>query len=177
MIKGISILTPEKLNIAMIAGSTFMKLAKKKKHFALMIYTIDQALHAYEVRDRARRAAIYVVVPELRIDLLTAIAAAAIEDDKIWGLVPTEYHKFLPLFKKVIADVLPPHRPYYHKIMLKEGFSPTFGPLYSLSRPKLQALQEWLDENLSKGFIHTSSSPVGVPILLVKKSDGLLGYV
>ena len=118
MIKGISIPTPEKPNIAMTAGSTFMKLAKKKKHFTLMIYAIDQALHAYEVRDRARCAAIYVVVPELRTDLSAAVvataadtttAAMAIEDDNIWGLVPAEYHEFLLLFKKVIADVLPPH--------------------------------------------------------------------
>ena len=129
MIKGISIPTPEKPNIAMIAGLTFTKLARKKEHFALTIYTIDQALHAHEVRDRARRAAIYAVVSELRTDLPTAVAAAAanaataataIEDDKIRGLVPTEYHEFLPLFKKAIADVLPPHRPYDHKITLKE---------------------------------------------------------
>ena len=166
--QGISIPTPEKPNITMIAGSTFTKLAKKKEYLALMIYAIDQALHTYEVRDRARRMAIYVVVPELRMDLL---AAATIEDDKIWGLVPAKYHKFLPLFKKAIADVLPLHRPYNDKITLKKGFSPPFGPLYSLSRPELQALQEWLDENLSKGFIRTLSSPAGVPILFVKKSD------
>ena len=131
-------------------------------------------MHAYEVRDRAYRAAIYVVVPELRTDLPAAVAAVAIEDDKIQGLVPAKYHEFLPLFKKVIADVLPPHRPYDHKITLKEGFSPPFGPLYSLSRPELQALWEWLDENLSKGFIRASSLPVGAPILFVKKSDGSL---
>ena len=183
MIKSISIPTPEKPNIAMIAGSTFTKLAKKKEHFALTIYAIDQALHAYEVRDRARRAAIYAVVTELRTDLPAAVAtaaadaataAAAIEDDKIRGLVPAEYHEFLPLFKKAIADVLPPHRPYDHKITLKEGFSPPFGPLYSLSRPEVQALREWLDENLSKGFIRASSSPAGAPILFIKKSDGSL---
>ena len=164
IIKGISIPTSEKPNIAMIAGSTFTKLAKKKKHFALMIYAIDQALHVYEVRDRARRMAIYAVVPKLKMDLPAAIAAAAadaattaeaIEDDKIWGLVPAEYHEFLPLFKKAIADVLAPHRPYDYKITLKKAFSPPFSLLYSLSRPELQALQEWLDENLSKGFIHT----------------------
>ena len=146
MIKGISIPTPEKPNIAMIAGSTFTKLAKKKEHFALTIYTIDQALHAHEVRDRAHRTAIYAVVPELRTDLPAAIAAVAanaataaatIEDDKIGGLVPAEYHEFLLLFKKAIANVLPPHRPSDHKIMLKEGFSPPFGLLYSLSRPEL----------------------------------------
>ena len=118
MIKGISIPTPEKPNIKMIASSTFMKLAKKKENFALTIYAIDQALHAHEVRDRARCAAIYVVVPKLRMELPTTVATAvadaataaeAIEDDKIWGLVPAEYHEFLPLFKKAIADVLPPH--------------------------------------------------------------------
>ena len=58
--------------------------------------------------------------------------------------------------------------------MLKEGFSPPFSPLYSLSRPELQALREWLDENLSKGFIRALSSPAGARILLVKKSDGSL---
>jgi hypothetical protein len=31
-----------------------------------------------------------------------------------------------------------------------------------------------LDENLSKGFIHASSSPAGVPILFIKKGDGSL---
>ena len=41
MIRGISIPTPEKPNIAMVAGSIFMKLVKKKEHFAVMIYAID----------------------------------------------------------------------------------------------------------------------------------------
>ena len=98
----------------------------------------------------------------------------AIENDKIWGLVPAKYHEFLPLFKKAIADVLRPHRPYDYKITPKEGFSTLFGPLYSFSRPKLQALREWLDENLSKHFIRASSLPAGAPILFVKKSNGSL---
>ena len=115
--------------------------------------------------------AIYAVVPELRMDLPAAVATAAIKDDKIWGLVPAKYHEFLPLFKKAIANVLPPHQPYNHKITLKEGLSPSVSLLYSLSRPELQALPEWLDENLSKGFIHASSSLAGTPILFIKKSD------
>ena len=180
MIKGISIPTPEKPNIAMIAGSTFTKLTKKKEHFALMIYAIDQSLHAHEVRHRARRMAIYVVVPELRTDLPAAVTTvasnaatttAAFKGDKFRGLVPAEYHEFLLLFKKAIADLLPLHRPYDYKITLKEGFSPPCSPLYSLSRPELQALREWLEENLSKGFIHTSSSPAGAPILFVQESN------
>ena len=51
---------------------------------------------------------------------------------------------------------------------------PPFGPFYSLSRPELEALWEWQQENLSEGVIHASQSPAGSPILLVKKSDGSL---
>ena len=136
MVTGISIPIPEKLNIAIVAGSTFLWLVKEKEHVALTIYAIDQVLRTYEDGDKARRAAIYVVISELRTDILAAIAATAAalsaplpsEDDKIKGLVPAEYHEFLPLFKKDIADTLPPHRPYDHKISLKEGFMPPYGP-------------------------------------------------
>jgi hypothetical protein len=38
----------------------------------------------------------------------------------------------------------------------------------------VEALWKWLNENLSKGFIHASSSLAGVPTLFVKKSDGSL---
>src|SRR5690606_7659833 len=64
--------------------------------------------------------------------------------------------------------------PYDHAIPLKEGFTPPFGPLYSLSHNELKTLREWLDDNLSKGFIRASSSPAGAPILFVKKKDGSL---
>ena len=84
MIRGISIPTPEKPIITIIAGLTFTKLAKKKEHFTLTIYTIEQASYTYKVRDRARHAAIYMLVPKLKTDLPTAVAAAAITDDKIW---------------------------------------------------------------------------------------------
>jgi hypothetical protein len=43
-----------------------------------------------------------------------------------------------------------------------------------LSAIELKALDEYLKENLAKGFIRQSSSPAGAPILFVKKSDGSL---
>ena len=69
------------------------------------------------------------------------------------GTVPPEYHKYLPLFRRVNADQLPLDRPYDHQIELQEGFTPPFGLLYSPSRPELEALQDELQENLSKAFI------------------------
>jgi hypothetical protein len=90
---------------------------------------------------------------------------------EITNIVPLEYHRFLPLFSEAEANKLPPHHPYNHHIPLKEDFTPPFGPIYPLSQMELEALRKWLNENLSKGFIYASSSPAGVPILFVKKSD------
>lgn len=151
--KGISIPIPENPSICMIAGSTFSRTVHRSKGalmaFSTTVYDIDKAL-------------------------MDPQEESILEDDKIKELVPQDYHDYLPLFKKAVADVLPPHRPYDHKIPLKEGFTPPFGPLYSLSKTELQALREWIDENLSKGFIRASSSPAGAPILFVKKKDGSL---
>jgi hypothetical protein len=88
--------------------------------------------------------------------------------------IPAEYHEFLPLFSEAVAKALPPHRPYDYKIPLREGFTPPFGSLYSMSKTELQTLKEWLEENLSKGFIPASSSPAASPILFTKKGDGSL---
>lgn len=86
-------------------------------------------------------------------------------------IVPKEYHQYLDLFDKKSADTLPEHRSFDHHIPLKEGKNPPFGPIYNLSKKELEALHEYLDENLKKGFIQPSESPAGVPILFVKKKD------
>src|SRR5258706_4117849 len=88
--------------------------------------------------------------------------------------IPREYQDFQDLFSEAAANKLPPHRTIDHSIPLKEGTVPSFGPLYSLSRQELEALHQWLDENLAKGFIRTSASSAGAPILFVKKKDGSL---
>jgi hypothetical protein len=58
-----------------------------------------------------------------------------------------------------------------------DRFKPPFGPRNSLSHPEWEELKCRLDENLSKGFIHTSSSPTAALILFVKKGDGSLSLV
>jgi len=56
--------------------------------------------------------------------------------------VSKEYHKLLLLFSEAVAKALPMHLPYAHKIPLREGFTPPFGLVYSLSKTELQALKE-----------------------------------
>jgi len=73
-----------------------------------------------------------------------------------------------------MAKTRPPYRPYNCKIPLQEGFTPPFGQLYSLSKTEVQVLKEWLEENLSKGFIRALSSLATSLILFAKKGDGSL---
>jgi hypothetical protein len=82
-----------------------------------------------------------------------------------------EYHEFLPLFSEAMAKALPPYWPYDHMIPLREGCTPPFGPLYSLSKTELQALKGWLEENLSKRFICTSSSSATSPLCRLPRPE------
>lgn len=93
-------------------------------------------------------------------------------EPEILNQLPKELQDFADVFSPKKADRLPPHRPYDHEIRLLPGKDLPFGPLYSMSRDELQALRDWLEENLKKGFIRPSSSPVASPVLFVKKPGG-----
>jgi len=72
--------------------------------------------------------------------------------------VPEEYHEYADVFSKERADTLPDHRPYDLKIDLEDGAEPPLGQMYSLSQTEVQALCEFLDENLCIGFIRPSKA-------------------
>ena len=90
--------------------------------------------------------------------------------------LPTEYHDFLDVFSRADSDILPPHRPYDHKIPLMDEKTPPWGPLYSMSQDELKVLKKYLEENLSKGFIRASSSPAASPVLFARKPGGGLRF-
>ncbi|KAG5714987.1 hypothetical protein E4T56_gene5393 [Termitomyces sp. T112] len=96
------------------------------------------------------------------------------EEQILSEVVPPEYHEFADVFSEGSAKELPPHHSYDHKINLKEGTSPPFGKIYNMSKIKLQALKEYLDDMLGKGFIRLSISMAGAPVLFAKKKDGSL---
>jgi transposase InsO family protein len=92
-------------------------------------------------------------------------------------ILPPEIADFADVFSPKEANKLPPHRPGDHHVQLKEDSENIpFGPLYGMSREELKVLKEWLEENLQKGFIRPSSSPVASPVLFVKKPDGGLRF-
>ena len=48
--------------------------------------------------------------------------------------------------------------------------------MYLMSEAELRALKQYLEENLSKGFIRASKSSGASPVLFAKKSDGSLRF-
>jgi hypothetical protein len=88
--------------------------------------------------------------------------------------VPEVYHEFADVFSRQKANTLLPHRDCDLKINIDEGAKISAGPIYPLSKFELKTLQEFINENLKTGFIHSSNSLFGAPVLFIKKKDGSL---
>ena len=86
----------------------------------------------------------------------------------------SEYYEFASLFSWEKSDKLPSHCPYDHIIPLISDKELPKGPLYNMSCDKLQVLQKYLKDHLSKGFICVSSSSAAFSVIFVKKPEGEL---
>src|SRR5882724_10465443 len=69
---------------------------------------------------------------------------------------------------------MPPHHEFDHKIPPENDQTPPHSHIYPLSGTELGLLHEFLDDMLSKGFIHSLQSPGGAPVLFAKKKDSTL---
>ena len=135
------------MDICLIGSAPFMTLARRPEH---EIFAVSIA------------------------DIDKALTPKAHTDPKT--KVPLEYHDLLHVFSRSESDKLPIRRPYDHQIKLESGKQPGFGPLYGMSLNELKVLRKYLDDNLEKGFIRASSSPVASPVLFVKKPGGGLRF-
>ena len=89
-------------------------------------------------------------------------------------LVPEDLHDFLDVFNEKQADRFPDSRPWDHKIEMKEGFEPKSFKVYNLTPTEQTELDKFLKENLDKGYIRPSQSPMASPFFFVTKKDGRL---
>ena len=89
-------------------------------------------------------------------------------------IVPPEYHKFLDIFNKKWASQFPDKRPWDHKIDMKPDFEPKSFKNYNLTPAEQIELDNFLKENLEKGYIQKLESPMASPFFFVKKKDGKL---
>ena len=56
-------------------------------------------------------------------------------------------------------------------IELKEDFKPKKGKIYPLNPLQQNTLDEWIKEQLAKGYIQPSKSPQASPFFFVEKKD------
>jgi hypothetical protein len=89
-------------------------------------------------------------------------------------LVLAEYHEYLDIFSKEKAHRFPESRPWDHKIEMKEGFEPKSFKNYNLTPAEQLELDKFLKENLEKGYIWPSQSPMASPFFFISKKDGKL---
>jgi hypothetical protein len=57
---------------------------------------------------------------------------------------------------------------------LELGKEPGFQPIYKLLEKELEALRDYIDKMMKKGFIRRSESPAGYLVLFVLKKNGKL---
>ena len=59
-----------------------------------------------------------------------------------------------------------------HAIDLKETFKPQKGRIYPLSKNEREEVQNFVEDQLRKGYIRPSKSPQTLPVFFVGKKDG-----
>jgi hypothetical protein len=69
-------------------------------------------------------------------------------------------------------DLLPKHGKHNHVIPLIKGKEPQVRLIILITKKDSQALKEYIEEMLKKGYIQHSKSPAGYPVIIVPKKDG-----
>ncbi|MDI6015466.1 reverse transcriptase/ribonuclease H family protein, partial [Escherichia coli] len=141
----------------MIGAAAFDRVARHKtsEAFCIDISVIDRVIEH-------KRAAGTLASQQEATDLLKQL--------------PEQYRAFADVFSKEASDILPPHRPYDHKIELTGKNTLTYCPLYKSTEEELEATRKYIHENLKKGFITPSNAPYASPVLMVRKANGELRF-
>jgi len=89
--------------------------------------------------------------------------------------VPEWLHEYGNIFSKHKSEKMPLQKPYNHAIDFMEGTKLSkLAKVYPLSLVERNSLDIWINEELRKGYIHPSISPIAAPFFFVKKHNGSL---
>jgi hypothetical protein len=90
-------------------------------------------------------------------------------------IVPEHYRDFSKVFSEEESNRLPTHKAYDHVIDLKPDAPESLrSKVYPMPVNKQAELDRFLEENLKKGYIVPSKSPMSSPVFFIKKKDGKL---
>ena len=87
--------------------------------------------------------------------------------------LPRVVYEYEDVFQDELPGLTPP-KDVEFRIELHPGTSPTSMTPHRMASVELQELKVQIRELLGKGFIRTSTSPWGAPVLFVKKKDKTL---
>jgi hypothetical protein len=93
-------------------------------------------------------------------------------------IVPREYRQYADIFSETESERLLTHKACNHAIDLKPDTPETIrSKVYPMPVNEQDELDQFLEENLRKGYIVPSKSPIASPVFFVKKKDGRLQLV
>jgi len=146
----------DSMNIAIIEAAAYRSLVKRSNvtTFAIIITKIDRLLKT------ARNKLEDVNLQELSHEEILKEVKAKLS---------SKYHDYLDVFDRAMADQLPSHRLYDHKIELIDEKTSSRSRLYHMSDYKLQKMKNYLIKHLNKDFISSSSASYASLILFIKE--------
>ena len=87
-------------------------------------------------------------------------------------MVPSQYHHHHKVFSEEASHPFPPQHTWDHTINLLPKAPATLDcKVYPLAISEGQALADFLNEQLEKGYIRPSNSPYASPFFFIKKKD------
>ena len=86
-------------------------------------------------------------------------------------LVPKQYHEWLNVFDEKASTQFPDPRPWDHAIDMKPNFEPKSFKAYSLTLEECDLQEKFIEENLAKGYIRPSKSPIASPFFFITKKE------
>ena len=93
-------------------------------------------------------------------------------------MVPKEYHRHAKVFSEEESHRLPKPQPWDHTIDLKPDAPETLrSKVYPMPPNEQEELDRFIKENVEKGYIVSSKSPMSSPVFFIKKKDGKLHLI
>jgi RNase H-like domain found in reverse transcriptase/Reverse transcriptase (RNA-dependent DNA polymerase) len=86
-------------------------------------------------------------------------------------LLPEQYQDYKRVFEKAASERFPDKKVWDHAIDLKPDFAARNCKVYPLTPGEQVKLDEFLNENLKKGYICPSKSPMSSPFFFIAKKD------
>ena len=95
----------------------------------------------------------------------------AVDYRKIEEIVLQEFLKWKKVFGKVESERMPTRKIWDHAIDLKEMFKPKKERIYPLSKNEREEVQNFIEDQLRKGYIRPLKSPQTSLVFFVSKKD------